>query len=306
VQKGLLSRSTNGRLTVCPQPSVSKSTMNIGFVAPASLSTTNAWEFELRDTLAARGGVLRPIPYVGATDPALFDSLDMDLDGWFFVLPQNLPLLLLQRLRRMRDRIVVLWEDMTPMGIPSIETGPPQFVGKLLDHLASLGHRRVDCLNVQPEASIIGHRIAAWREGLASRGMEGQLHNVTVAHFHTGPVTAREETAKLLRSGQLSAKALFCATTSQAWGAIRACADAGLQVGKDISICGFGEMDIARLLIPTVTCVQPADRRPFLDRGLDWITSRGIDWPHPLRMEPEDVPLFIGESTGPAKPQEAP
>jgi len=298
VQKGLLIRQDNGRLTVRFAKSFNAATMNIGFVSPASLSTARAWEYDLRETLSSRNGTLRPIAYTGPTDPMIFEALDAELDGWFFILPQQVPRLLLSRLRRMRERIVVLWQDTSSLGIPSIETGPPVFVSKLIDHLAGLGHHRIDCLNTQPQDSVIRERIEQWRRSLQERGIEGQLHGLTVDHFQSGALTAREEMARLLRTGQLKASALFCATTSQAWGAMRACCDAGLRIGKDISICGFGEIDMARLLIPSVTTVQPADRRPFLERGLDWIASRGANWPHPLRLEPQDVSLFVGESTG--------
>ncbi len=300
VRKGLLSRQDNGRLTVQPLK-VAKGAMTVGFVTPASLSTARVWEYELRETLAQRNGMLRPIAYTSPTDPTIFEALDTELDGWFFILPQQPPPLLLGRLRRLRDRVVVLWQDTSALGIPSIETGPPAFVGKLIDHLVSLGHKRIDCLNTQPEDSVIRKRIDTWRQAIAERKVEGQFHGLTVDHFQSGAATAREETARLLRSGQLNASALFCSTTSQAWGAMRACCDAGLRIGADISICGFGEIDTARLLIPSVTAVQPADRRPFLEKGLDWIASRGVDWPHPLRLEPDDVSLFIGESTGPAR-----
>ena len=300
VQKGVLSRQDNGRLTVRATSSSGLAAMNIGFVSPASLSTARAWEYELRETLAARNGTLRPIAYTSAVDPAIFEALDADLDGWFFILPQQAPRLLIDRLRRLRERVVVLWQDTSAFGIPNIETGPPVFVRKLLDHLAGLGHRRIDCLNTQPADPVVLHRIDQWRHGLRLLGLEGELHDLKVHHFHSGAVTARDEVAKLLRSRQITSSALFCVTTSQAWGAMRACVDAGLRIGQDISICGFGESEMARLLIPSVTTVLPADRRPFLDRGLDWIASRGVGWTHPLRIEPQDCALFIGESTGPA------
>ncbi len=309
INEGALQRNTtNGRLSAGSTSSKRNRQLNIGFLMPPSIwAAQHSWLYEVTELVKEKKGVLRPITYFNVSDPVIFEALDGDFDGLFVVLPPEIPGLLMDRLEKNRRRIVVLWEDLTHLGIPSIENAPPRFVGKLLDHLTSLGHTRIDCMNTQKVSSVMRERIEHWNLGIEKRKLYGRLHYCLPRPFVPGLEPVRDFVASLIDDGSLNkTSALFCVTTSQAWAAIRACQDRGLKVGRDISICGFGEMDIARMLMPTVTAVQPADRRPFLSMGLEWIETQGKNWSRPLRLEPEDVELFIGESTGPApKPGKA-
>jgi DNA-binding LacI/PurR family transcriptional regulator len=303
VKDGVLERSLNGRVEICMPKSRAHASRTIGFLAPAQMSTWSAqssWLRDLSQVLEQRHGVLRPIAYVGDSDPIIFDALDGDFDGLFVILPRQVSPLLADRLQRMRGQLVVLWQDATHLGIPSIETGPAQFVSKLLDHLAGLGHQRIDCFNAQSLDWTARQRVAHWQVGLERRGLSGKLHDFTPRGSTTPAAAARLHVAGLLERGELDATALLCVNTSLAWGAVRACQDRGLRIGKDISICGFGEIEIAELLNPSVTSIRPADRASFLKMGLEWIESKGTNWHRPLRLEPDDVELFVGESTGPA------
>lgn len=304
VKDGVLVRDGNGRLEVKPVTHRAHASLNIGFLSPAPVSMWSAqwaWQRDLTQLIEQQHGVLRPITYVSESDPVIFDVLDGDFDGLFLILPRQISPLLADRLARIRQRLVILWQDATHLGIPSIETAPAQFVSRLLDHLVELGHRRIDCLNAQPLDWTARQRVAHWRMGLEQRGLAGQLHDFSPAHAGPTAASARAHVAGLLDRGQLDTTALFCVNTSLAWGASRACQDCGLRVGTDISICGFGEIEIAELLIPSITAITPADRGVFLNMGLEWIQSQGANWHRPLRLEPDEVVLFVGESTGPVK-----
>jgi len=308
VKTGVVRRHTNGRLRMRSSAHGAKPAFTIGLLMPAPVFMWSAqwtWQSDLAHLVTQQNGVVRPITYSGASDPVIFEALEGELDGLFLILPAEPSQLLLDRLVQKRDRLVVLWQDTTHLGIPSIETGPARFIGKLLDHLASLGHRRIDCVSAHAADPGMRQRSEHWRLGLEQRGLSGVFHAYGTPTHQPGVLVARERVHELLERRELDATAIFCVNTSQAWGAMRACHDHGLRIGRDISICGFGEMEIARLLIPTMTAVEPAERLPFLSMGLQWIESRGRNWSRPLRLEPDDVSLFIGESTGPAAEQSA-
>ncbi len=302
IKEGVLQRnSRNGRLASNSTSSKKHRSLSIGFLMPPSIwAAQHSWLYEVTELVREQRGILRPITYFNVSDPVIFEAIDGDFDGLFVILPPEIPTLLLDRLEKKRKKIVILWRDLTHLGIPSIENAPPRFIGKLLDHLAGLGHRRIDCLNTQREESVVRERIEHWNLGIEKRKIYGRLHHSVPRPFVPGLQPTRDFVSSIIDDGELKTNALFCVTTSQAWAAMRACQDKGLIIGKDISICGFGEMDIATMLMPTVTVVQPAERKPFLEMGLDWIEHQGRNWSRPLRLEPEDVPLFIGESTGPA------
>jgi len=300
VNRRVLRRSPNGRL-LPGATVVGKQGLRIGFVIPAFTSQTFLEiQYELSRLAEESGGVVRSITYSTPSDPVIFESLEGNFDGLFFILPIGAPKLLLDQLARHRDRVVALWHDLAHLGIPSIVTLPPRFVGKGLDHLCKLGHRRIDCFNTLPHDAVVADRIRHWRMGLEQRGIEGVLHDEPTEAFQCS-ITGAYRTFKSMIERGLNSKAYFCVTAELARGAIRACHEAGIRVGHDISICGFSELSAAKLMVPSLTTVAEADCKPYLAMGLEWIATRGEDWKRPLRLEPDDVKLFVGESTGPAQ-----
>ena len=298
IAQRVLRRAASGRL-VPGLAMVAKRGAQIAFVTPAFTSqTTMEIQYELAGLAAERGMDLRPVTYVQPSDPIIFEAIDGDFDGLFVILPTGAPQLLLDRLARDRERIVVLWQDLSHLGIPSIVTGPSRFIGKALDHLAGLGHRQVDCFNSLPHDPVVDDRIIHWRAGLEQRGMSGILHDEPTEPFRCSVTAAYQSFKRLIAAGEY-ASAYFCLTSELGRGAVRACYEAGLRVGRDISLCGFSEIGVSRLMVPSLTTVAEADATPFLLMGLEWITSGGKGWNRPLRLEPDDVKLFIGESTGP-------
>ena len=73
----------------------------------------------------------------------------------------------------------------------------------------------------------------------------------------------------------------------------------GLQVGRAISVCAVNDEMLAPWLSPTLTSLRMPDAEDLLTRCIKWIMSGGKDWEGSLLLSPDDVPLYIGESTGP-------
>lgn len=302
LDRGLLQRKPNGRLRLGEASSNSSSGLRIGFIASTNPSITQiSWQQSIAHEVAECKGVLRPILFTDPTDAVIFDALASDLDGFFVALPQRESSLLQARLAENRHRTVVLYRDMTHMGIPSIENGPPRSIGLLLDHLEKLGHKHIDALTPDAEDPVFEARIEHWRYGLEQRGLRGTLYRVPAKHGEHIIESTWQHMRRIIRGGEFKATALFCSTTEFSVAAIRAFHDCGMQVSKDVSVCGFGEMYRARVSIPSITVVQPADRTPLIRAALEWIRTHGHNWMRPLRLEPESASIFVGESTGPAR-----
>ena len=135
---------------------------------------------------------------------------------------------------------------------------------------------------------------------LEQRGLTGELHNEPTEAFQCS-ITAAYRTFKEMIARGLTSQAYFCITAELGRGVIRACHEAGLKVGEDVSICGFSELTAAKLMVPSLTTVAEAESVPFLAMGLEWIETGGENWQRPLRLEPDEVKVFVGESTGPFK-----
>jgi DNA-binding LacI/PurR family transcriptional regulator len=159
-----------------------------------------------------------------------------------------------------------------------------------------MGHQRIDCLNTQCEDAVIRERIASWQKFLKKKGLQGVLRSQPTNKPLSG---AYEYVAKLLREGHLLATALYCTTGPCAIGAMRALKDAGLEVGRDVSVCAVNDEGIGRFLLKSLTALESQPRSYFLRRVTEWMLS-GNKWKGSLLVEPEDAPLFQGETVGPA------
>jgi len=115
------------------------------------------------------------------------------------------------------------------------------------------------------------------------------------------PAPPARELGRRLWDGGADATAVFTPIFETAFGLYRAAWELGLEIGRDVSLCSFGNVEQCKLFSPSLTTIVTAELRPLLIRGLDWIVSNGRDWEGPWRLAPTDLDLFVGESTGPAR-----
>jgi LacI family transcriptional regulator len=126
-------------------------------------------------------------------------------------------------------------------------------IASLASLLADLGHRRVAFLNDQVTYAFVAERQAAFERVADERGFSAQpsLRRHSRMDERSGYTITRE----LLADGKGRPTALICGSILLADGAYRAIADAGLQVGRDVSVVAHDD----------VSAELPADRfRPEL------------------------------------------
>lgn len=296
IEKGVLVRQENGRLDVAA-PASGPVKRNIGFVAPVGFSQEiDQWRQSVDGVLLEHNIKVRFISYAHWADPAIQDALS-GFDGMFLVpLEEKMPPWLLLKMQDPSCRVVVLDQNYSLSGLPSVVLFPPAMENKLFDHLYRLGHRRFDCLNTQVQDSVICERIAMWKGYLESRGMPGRLLHLE----RRNPIESGYQLVRdALREGHSIASALFCTTGPAAVGAMRALHEAGLKIGVEVSVCAVNSEGLGRYLVPSLTALESPPRSLFLHRACEWLL--GDDkWEGPLLSQPEEVPLFEGESTGPA------
>ena len=300
MDKGTLERQENGRLQVSEQ-SGQRRTRTIGFITPEGASTNrDEWRESLnrivRDMGEEQGFVLRSVVYAHWADSAIQEAL-ASFDGAFFMTEtETIPNWLMKKINEFPCRVMSLNRDYSHAGLPSIQLFTPSAERQLFDHLYRLGHRRIDCLNTQALDGVIQSRIAVWREYNELKELKGQLHSLTL----NKPVELAYQLVRdILQEGRPLGTALFCTTGPAAIGAMRAAHEAGLKVGDDISVCAVNSEGLGRYLQPTLTALEAPPRAPYLRRALQWMMSDEA-WQGPLLIEADDVPLFEGESTGPA------
>ncbi|MFI9830525.1 LacI family DNA-binding transcriptional regulator [Streptomyces sp. NPDC051913] len=128
--------------------------------------------------------------------------------------------------------------------------------GRLVSHLADLGHRRIGLVAGLPGLSTSDERITGYRSGLTAAGLpyDEQL----VAHGDSASAGAERATAALLALAD-PPTALVTANNAMTIGALRALRDHGLSVPGDLALCCFDDFAWADLFSPRLTAIaQPS------------------------------------------------
>ena len=119
------------------------------------------------------------------------------------------------------------------------------------ERLISLGHRRIALINAAPHYMFAHHREQGWQAALAA------------ADLPRGPVRhgePSEEAGFTLMRALLAERepptAVLCATDRLAVGALHAASQAGLRIGRDISLIGYDDLPMAGCTDPPLTTIE--------------------------------------------------
>jgi DNA-binding LacI/PurR family transcriptional regulator len=141
------------------------------------------------------------------------------------------------------------------------------------EHLIGLRRRRIAAVGLQPHLSngTAAQRLLGYRQALAQAGLPRDPRlEVPVDRLH------RRDGAAALR-GLLATGAepdgLFCFTDELALGAMRALADAGLRVPRDVAVIGFDDIEDGRYSVPSLSTISPAKTR-IAELALDRLLAR--------------------------------
>ena len=302
IDAGLLVRQPNGRPAVATVAAATGKQTPARRVALLGVAYPTPyvwrWQHAIQRAADGRGAMFRPVSYVHLDDAVVQDTLD-GFDGVFIGLAGEDPTdHLLRTIARSGTPTVFLDADLSAQGFPSLWLAAPSETGRLLDHLAGLGHERVACLNTQAHNNVTVARLAVWRDWTRDRDAAGRLVDDPVRLFGSPTEQAHRATLAALDDGGFDATALLCCTSAAAKGVYRACHERGVEVGRDLAVCsiddGAGE---APYFIPSLTSLRDPDPAPFLETCLDWIDRGGNRWRGPLLLQPAGATLFAGEST---------
>jgi DNA-binding LacI/PurR family transcriptional regulator len=133
----------------------------------------------------------------------------------------------------------------------------PRASAAALEHLVSLGHRRIGHVGGPRQLDTARRRTAGFVKAAASHGLE-----VEVARGEFGESGGAAAARELLRR-RPDLTALYTSTLSQAVGVYHAGWELGLEVPADLSLVGYDDMPLAEYLRPPLTTV----RTPLAELG---------------------------------------
>ncbi len=159
-------------------------------------------------------------------------------------LPAGLPVVLLNCAAQDRE-------------IPAINIDNRGGARAMVEHLLSLGRRRLAFIRGPERNHDAAERLAGYREALAAAGASAPPEWELPGDFtELGGYRAIGELLGGRGRGSALPDAIFAANDSMAVGALSALREAGIGVPDDVGVAGFDDVPIARYLSPPLTTVH--------------------------------------------------
>jgi DNA-binding LacI/PurR family transcriptional regulator len=164
-----------------------------------------------------------------------------------------------------------------------------------VEHLISLGHRRIGFIDGPVSLSTTRERQAGYAQALRDAGLAPSRDLIVYADFFHR-AAGFEAISKLLNAPK-KPSAIVAVSNNMVLGAIEALHDRGLAIPQDMAIVGFGDTPSAVFLSPPLTVVaQPA--REIGAAGARLLLERLQDPDRPRRSIVLDTQLIVRESCG--------
>jgi len=211
------------------------------------------------------------------------------VDGFVFFAADPPP-----SLRRPGAPPIVLVEAERPR-MSSVRLDVEAGTDLLIDHLTELGHRRIGYVRSAVAGQTFARRHERWAQRLQALGEDPADQVVVSAHFDAEAAIAAGE-ALLDRLDRLTA--VVCDDDFLASGVLAAAARRGVDVPRELSVCGFDDVAISRLVTPPLTTIR-FDAGDLGAAAFELLLARLQGRRAPNRVLPCE--LRVRESTGPAR-----
>jgi LacI family repressor for deo operon, udp, cdd, tsx, nupC, and nupG len=170
----------------------------------------------------------------------------------------------------------------------------------ITEHLISLGHKRIACLEGFPWLNSTQRRLRGFKAAL-----EANQITFDERYFYSGDYSPESgvEAANKFTKQEQKPTAVMCMNDLMALGMVHGLRSAGLDIPKDISVVGFDDINVIRYTAPPLTTV----RQPAKDLGKKsmQILLEQLNEQDPSKRRKESVylphELILRSSTGPAR-----
>jgi len=274
----------------------SKRSMVIGAIMPSLRHAYFATTVEGLQSEIARNGYTLLLGVAGFDLRAELESvrsmIRQGVDGFILVGRQHDPALL-PLLEERGKPFVATWSyDRT---LPSVGFDHRKAIQAAVDHLLDLGHEEFVAVMAFPGLDRERERCEGIEEALRRRG---KVFGADRLIFAGGSALQDGRNAfRAARARHPGTTAIVCANDLLAAGVLMECSATSLSVPRQISVVGYGDLDIAAAMNPGITTVRtPAEEMgKIAARSLLAKLSGGAELEH-IELETE---LVVRGSTGP-------
>jgi len=162
-------------------------------------------------------------------------------------------------LERRGTPFVLVWSWRADMPWPAVGFDNCAAAREIAERVLDFGHRQVAMIaGIRDHNDRARARVEGVRDALAARGLALAPEALIEAEYS---LDAGAEAARVLLARDPGPTALICGNDVLAAGAMLGIRAAGLTVPRDISVTGFDDIELARLLDPPLTTVHVPHRR---------------------------------------------
>jgi len=177
----------------------------------------------------------------------------------------------------------------------SVSTNDREASAEMTSHLASLGHTKIGFITGDPDHKAVANRFLGYQDGLQQSGLKFSERLVVSGDNSFG---SGEACAEKLLTRKQRPTAIFAANDDMAAGVIRAAHRHGIDIPAQLSVAGFDDITLARLLDPTLTTIrQPLAR---MTEQATLMLAKGSAESAAARHVCVPAAIQFRESTGPA------
>ncbi|MBP6440123.1 MAG: LacI family DNA-binding transcriptional regulator [Caldilineaceae bacterium] len=191
----------------------------------------------------------------------------------------------LERLQQLGLPFVAVGSHAHPLHTNYVMADVTNGIRQAVDHLVAGGRTRIGFVNGPPTTGTSSAKMDGFRLALAIHDLPYTARAVVAAEFT--PDSGCEQTVQLL-SRYPELDAIVYGDDRMAIGGLKAMRDAGRRVPQDVAVIGFGHLDIARYVTPSLTTVG------FDLQAMGKKAARRL---YDLLEDPDDCPWGIIEPT---------
>ena len=179
----------------------------------------------------------------------------LPVDGVILTPPLSDSSGVIKALESMNIPFVLVAPSGQKTGISAVKMDDVQAAREMTNFLIAQGHKSIGFIKGHLEHSATALRYEGFQEAMAEANLKVHDHEVKQGDFsfRSGVVAAEE----LLEDVNTRPTAIFASNDDMAAGVVSVASRLGIVVPDELSVCGFDDTPLAKILFPQLTTVQP-------------------------------------------------
>lgn len=193
-----------------------------------------------------------------------------------------------------KRNVPLVFVDLGPdrPGISLLKVDYHRGIRQGVQHLAALGHRKIGFISGPPDQHSAKARIDAFSTSLAECGIPLRPEWVVRGdHTMEGGIRGMEQ----ILTAPNRPTAVMCSNDMTAVGVLHQAYKSGLRIPQDLSVIGFDDIQLARVVIPPLTSIQMS-RTSLATSAVNALRAH-TEANSPRREYPIETQLVVREST---------